>query len=151
MTAVHVKSQGRFDEPVTQEALTAALARGRQRAGEGIRAAAVQYAPELASLLLSFADRTAIALPVGNYPELAALSEAELQALCLGFGGSALCLEARDLHVSIAGLVSASEPLMDMAASLVAARNGRKTSTAKAAAARSNGGKGGRPRQALPA
>ena len=149
MTAVHVNSQERFDEPVTKEALTAALARGRQRAGEGVHAAAVQYSPELASLLLSFADRTAIALPVGNYPELAALSEAELQSLRLDFGGSALCLEARDLHVSIAGLVSASEPLMEMAASLVAARNGRKTSTAKAAAARSNGGKGGRPRQAL--
>ena len=149
MTAVNMKTQGRFDEPVTPEALAQALARGRQRAGEGVHAAAVRYAPELASLLFSFADRTAIALPVGNYPELAALSEAELQALRLGFGGSALCLEARDLHVSIAGLVSASEPLMDMAASLVAARNGRKTSAAKAAAARSNGGKGGRPRQAL--
>ena len=134
MTAVNMKTQSRFDEPVTQEVLTAALARGRQRASEGIHAAAVQYAPELASLLLSFADRTAVALPVGNYPELAALSEAELRALRLGFGGSALYLDARDLHVSLAGLVSASEPLMEMAASLVAARNGRKTSAAKAAA-----------------
>ena len=151
MTAVNVKTQGRFDEPVTQEALAQAMERGRQRAGQGVHAAAVQYSPELASLLFRFADHTAIALPVGNYPELAALSQTELQALRLGFGGSALCLETRDLHVSIAGLVSASEPLMDLAASLVAARNGRRTSAAKAAAARSNGGKGGRPRQALAA
>ena len=33
MTAVNVKSQGRFDEPVTQEALTAALAEGTVRGG----------------------------------------------------------------------------------------------------------------------
>lgn len=32
-----------------------------------------------------------------------------------GYAGSALCLDERDLHVSIAGLVSASEPLMTLA------------------------------------
>ena len=36
---------------------------------------------------------------------------------------------------------------MDMAASLVASRNGRQSSTAKAEAARANGKKGGRPRK----
>ena len=72
-----------------------------------------------------------------------------MQALTLGFGGSALCLKARDLHVSIAGLISASQPLMDMAASLVAVRNGRKSSATKSAAARENGRKGGRPKLAL--
>ena len=102
--------------------------------------------PQLQSLLFGFADHSAVALPVRNYPELAALDEAELQALTLGFDGSALCLKARDLHISIAGLVSASQPLMDMAATLIAARNGRATSPAKTAAARSNGRKGGRPR-----
>ncbi|CAM3739531.1 DUF2442 domain-containing protein [Polaromonas hydrogenivorans] len=141
-----VKVQSRFDEPVTQEVLTEALERGRQRGGEGIHATALQYVPQLQSLLFSFPDHSAVALPVRNYPELAALNDAELQALTLGFGGSALCLEARDLHISIAGLVSASQPLMDMAATLIAARNGRQTSPAKTAAARSNGRKGGRPR-----
>lgn len=143
-----VKVQSRFDEPVTPEGLTHAIERGRQRGGEGIHATALQYVPQLQSLLFSFADHSAVALPVRNYPELAALGDAELQALTLGFGGSAVCLPARDLHISIAGLVSASAPLMDMAATLVAARNGRATSTAKAAAARSNGHKGGRPRLA---
>ncbi|MBA5689142.1 hypothetical protein [Rugamonas apoptosis] len=32
----------------------------------------------------------------------------------VGFGGSALCLDERDLYVSIAGLVMASKPLMEL-------------------------------------
>ncbi len=151
MTAVKVKAQSRFDEAVTQEALAQATQRGRLRGGEGLHAAAVQYVPQLESLLFSFLDHSAVALPIRNYPELAALSQIELQALALGFGGSALCLQARDLHISIAGLVSASQPLMDMAASLIAARNGSKRTTAKASAARSNGRKGGRPRTTVAA
>ena len=104
-----VKNQTRFDEPVTQEVLTQAIERGRKRSGEGLYATSVKYVPLLKSLLVSFADHSAVALPVKNYPELAALTSADLNKLSLGFGGSALCLDARDLHVSIAGLVSASE------------------------------------------
>lgn len=144
-----MKASTRFDEPVTQEGLDQAIERGRKRASVGVRATAVQYVPQLGSLLFSFLDQSAVALPVSNYPELVALDESDLQALTLGFGGSALCLKARDLHVSIAGLISASQPLMDMAASLVAVRNGRKSSATKSAAARENGRKGGRPKLAL--
>lgn len=144
-----IKAATRFDEPVTPAVLEQAIGRGRKRASAGVRATAVQYVPQLGSLLFSFLDHTALALPVRNYPELAALDESDLQALSLGFGGSALCLKDQDLHVSIAGLVSASQPLMDMAASLVAVRNGRKSSTNKSAAARENGRKGGRPKITL--
>lgn len=136
----------RFDEPVTQDVLDQAMERGRKRSSVGVRATAVQYVPQLGSLLFSFLDGSAVALPVSNYPELAALDESDLHALSLGFGGSALCLKTRDMHVSIAGLVSASQPLMDMAASLVAVRNGRKSSITKSATARENGRKGGRPK-----
>lgn len=141
----------RFDEPVTQEVLDQAIERGRKRASVGVRATAVQYVPQLGSLLFSFQDHSAVSLPVSNYPELVALDENDLKALTLGLGGSALCLNARDLHVSIAGLVSASQPLMDMAVSLVAVRNGKKSSSSKSAAARVNGRKGGRPKLALAA
>ena len=142
-----IKASSRFDEPVTQDVLDKAVKRGRQRASAGVRATAVQYVPQFKSLFFSFFDRSAVALPVSNYPELAVLDESDLQALTLEFGGSALCLMARDLHVSIAGLVSASQPLMDMAASLVAVRNGKKSSTSKSAAARANGRLGGRPKK----
>jgi len=67
----------------------------------------------------------------------------------LGFGGSALCLDTHDLHISLAGMLAASQPLMDMAASLIAVRNGQKSIAIKSAAARENGLKGGRPKLVL--
>jgi hypothetical protein len=144
-----VKAQTRFDESVTPDALTHAIERGRKRGGEGLHAMSVKYVPLLKSLLVSFADHSAVALPIKNYPELAALTSADLNKLTLGFGGNALCLDDSDLHVSIAGLVSASKPLMEMAATLIATRNGRRTSAVKEQASRINGLKGGRPRLAL--
>lgn len=83
-----------------------------------------------------------------NYPELSALGVAELEGLAIGYGGTALCLEARDLHVSIAWLVSASQPLMELAATVIAVRNGSRRTEAKAQASRENERKGGRPRKA---
>lgn len=142
-----VSAQERFDEPVTATVLERAIERGRKRSRQELHATAVQYLPALKSLLIGFADQSAVALPVKNYPELAKLSTAELDHITVGFGGSALYLDEHDLHVSIAGLVSASKPLMEMAATVIAARNGRRSSTAKAAAARANGQKGGRPRK----
>lgn len=106
----------RFDEVVTQEVLDQAIERGSKRADAGVHATSVQYVALLQSLLIGFADQSAVSLPIKNYPELAALTDDELKGLELGFGASALVSEARDLHLSIAGLVSASEPLMAMAA-----------------------------------
>jgi hypothetical protein len=143
-----VKAQTRFDEVVTNEVLNQAIERGSKRAVIGVHATSVQYVAILESLLVGFADQSAVCLPVKNYPEFADLTEGDLKGLELGFGGSALCSEVRDLHVSIAGLVSASQPLMDMAATLIAARNGGKSSHVKAQAARINGKNGGRPRLA---
>ena len=140
-----VKARSRSDEPVTQEVLEQAIQRGRKR--DGVRATSVQYIPLLKALVIGFRDHSAVALPAKNYPELATLKDAELRSLSLGFGGSALCLDAHDLHMSIAGMVSASEPLMDMAATLIAARNGSKRSAVKTEASRANGQKGGRPRK----
>jgi hypothetical protein len=116
-----VKAQERFDEPVTATVLEQAIVRGRERRGQGLHATAVQYLPAFKSLLIGFADQSAVVLPVKNYPELAELSTTELERLTVGFGGAALCLDERDLHVSIAGLVSASQPLMEMAATVIAA------------------------------
>lgn len=146
MTTV-IKAQDRFDEPVTASVLAKATARGRQRRHPGLHALSVAYLPAYQSLLIGFADQSAVLLPVKNYPELSALGVAELEGLAIGYGGTALCLEARDLHVSIAGLVSASQPLMDLAATVIAVRNGSRRTEAKAQASRENGRKGGRPRK----
>lgn len=142
-----VKAREGFDEPVTGIGLARAIELGRQRQGPRLRASTVQYVPAMRALLIGFADQSALALPVRNYPELAELSLVDLKHLAIGFGGGALCLEERDLHISIAGLVAASKPLMEMAATLIAVRNGSRSSAAKANASRENGLKGGRPRR----
>lgn len=141
------KSARRKDVPVTGAVLARAIERGAGRKDAGVRAAALRYLPPMKALLVLFADQSAVALPVGNYPELSALSVAQLKRVTLGMGGSALCLEEEDLHVSIAGLVAASAPLRRMAISVAAARHGSRTSASKALASRENGLKGGRPRK----
>jgi hypothetical protein len=139
-----------FDEPVTDDVLRRAVARGHQRR-PALHASAVQYMADSQSLRIGFSDLSAVILPVKNHPELAQLSRTQLDGLVLGFAGSAICLAEQDLHISIAGLVSASVPLMAMAATVVATRNGSRSSASKAVAARENGQKGGRPRKLLAA
>lgn len=64
------------------------MAHGRRRSSGGVRATAVQTVSQLASLILSFVDHSAVALPIRNYPELAALDDSDLQAFTLGFLGN---------------------------------------------------------------
>ena len=139
-----------FDEPVTDDVLRRAVAPGHQRRS-ALHASAVQYMADSQSLRIGFSDLSAVILPVKNHPELAQLSRTQLDGLVLGFAGSAICLAEQDLHISIAGLVSASVPLMAMAATVVASRNGSRSSASKAVAARENGQKGGHPRKLLAA
>lgn len=142
-----IKSKRRADVPVTAQVLAQAIERGRKRKGTGVRATALHYQVAHKALRVSFADATAVMLPVGNYPELKVLNAAQLKRVSLGMGGSALCLDEEGLHVSIAGLVAASAPLRHMAVTVAAARNGARTSEAKASSSRENGLKGGRPRK----
>ena len=146
-----VVAKNRFDEPVTDEVLRRATERGEQRRRLALHASAVLYVADSQALMIGFADQSAVVLPIKNYPELARLSHTQLGRLSLGYAGSALCLDEQDLHVSIAGLVSASVPLMEMAATVVASRNGGRRSNIKSIAARKNGQKGGRPRKILAA
>jgi hypothetical protein len=148
MTAV--KAWEGLDEPETASVLEQAIDKGRKRHELGLCAASVQYLPALQSVLIGFADESAIALPVGNYPELAELSPAELERLTIGFGGNALCLDELGLHVSIAGLVQASQPLMELAATVIAARNGSRSSAANALGPQERP-EGGRPRKLVAA
>jgi hypothetical protein len=147
MSTNTIKSRRREDMPVTEAVLSKAIERGRQRKDVGIHATGLRYLPAPKAFMVSFADASAVAFPVRNYPELSALTGAQLKRMALGMGGSALCLEEADLHVSIVGLIAASGPLRQMAVTVAAARNGGRTSEAKAVSSRENGMKGGRPRK----
>jgi hypothetical protein len=142
---MRIKAQVFEDVPVTEDSMRRAVATRQSRTPQAV---SVQFLPSRQSLLIAFADQSAIALPIAKFPELEALDPAELDRLAIGFGGQALCLEEKDMHMSIQGMLSASDALMGLAASMVAASNGRRISAAKSEAARANGRKGGRPRKA---
>lgn len=142
-----IKAQELDDRPVTQRVLNQAIDQGRKRNAPNIQPTTLRFLSELNALAIGFSDQTALLLPVANYPELRELSVSELGQMELGFGGKAICLDHRDLHMSISGMISASESLMGVAGSLIAARNGRRVSAAKATASKANGSKGGRPRK----
>jgi hypothetical protein len=142
-----IKAREHHDEPVTQRVLNQAIDQGRKRDTSNIQATTLRFLSDLNALAIGFSDQTALLLPVANYPELRELSVKELEQIELGFGGKAICLGPRDLHISISGMLSASESLMGIASSLISARNGRRISAAKATASKTNGLKGGRPRK----
>ncbi|VVM51811.1 DUF2442 domain-containing protein [Pseudomonas fluorescens] len=140
-----VKAKNQVDQPVTESVLDEAIERGRLRRNSGLQAMDVTFLEPC--LAVSFEDGSGVLLPVKRYPEFDDFGSEDFAGLKVGFAGTALCHEGKDLQISIAGMISASKPLMDMAASVIASRNGRQSSAAKAEAARTNGRKGGRPRK----
>lgn len=140
-----IKARAPVDRPVTEAVLDEAIERGKIRHKNSLQATAVLFQEQ--RLTVCFADGTGVLLPVNLFPEFNGFEVEDYADLKVGLSGTALCHEARDLHVSIAGMISASESLMNMAASVVSSRNGRQSSAAKAEAARANGKKGGRPRK----
>ncbi|WP_445180835.1 DUF2442 domain-containing protein [Pseudomonas sp. McL0111] len=140
-----IKAKPYVHRPLTEEMLEAAIKRGEARQASSLQAVSVTF--EKASLVIRFEDGSGVLLPVDRYPEFDGFDTDDYENLKVGFAGTALCHEGKDLDVSIAGLISASPSLMTMAASVVASRNGRQSSAAKSEAARANGKKGGRPRK----
>lgn len=145
---MRIKAPAVEDSPITADSMRRAEATRQSRTPQAVT---VQFLPSRQSLLIGFQDQSAIALPIAKFPELESLDPAELDRMTIGFGGQALCLDEKDMHLSIQGMVATSEVLMGLAASVIAARNGRRVSAAKAEAARTNGRKGGRPRKSVEA
>jgi hypothetical protein len=90
----------------------------------------------------------AFAFQPGMYSTLAGRSAAQLAAVRPAFGGEALEWEELDEHISVAGVLARMlGPAMTRA---FAQKGGSSTSERKAAAARANGARGGRPRRQQP-
>lgn len=136
-----IKAKPQEDRPVTEAVLDEAIERGKIRHKRGLQATAVSFQQQC--LTVSFEDGTGVLLPVKHFPEFNGFDPEDYAGLKPGLSGTALCHEARDLHVSITGMISASEPLMNMAASVVSSRNGRQSTAAKAEAARAHAKKSG--------
>ncbi len=81
-----------------------------------------------------------VVIPRSLIEELAGVPRSVLaKELALGIGGEAISIPSRDIDIAVAGL------LRDLVGANIQRIGGRSTSAAKAAAARANGLKGGRP------
>lgn len=138
-----IKAKPSVPRPMTEDMLDAAIKRGETRQASSLQAVSVSF--EKPSLVIRFDDGSGVLLPVDQYPEFDGFEAGDYEGVTVGFAGTALCHEGKDLDVSIAGMISASPSLMRMAASVVASRNGRQSSAAKSEAARANGKRAGAP------
>ena len=123
---------------------------GRRAAKSEPRAARATYHAKDNALRIELTNGAAISVPVKLIPALKRASPSEVRSVeVLGRGGG-LHWEALDVDLSVPGLVSSVFAGPEWMAELGRV-GGRRSSAAKAAAARRNGRKGGRPRTRAPA
>lgn len=127
-----------------------ALARGRAEATTEVRARAVRYMPDRDVIEIETTRDGGFMIPRAWVSVLQGVSADELSQLEVWRDGSAIELEARDIQISVDGLLTAVLPALlpeAALASLFARRGGQATSEAKRVSAQENGKKGGRPRK----
>ncbi len=129
--------------------LTVALARGASRRMRGDLAKSVTYDVRRRRLQIELASGSAVAIPVSQVEGLADAKAAQVKAVKVVAGGYGLHWPALDLDLAIPDLIAGCFGTRAWMSAL-ARRAGQATSEAKAAAARENGRKGGRPRKAVP-
>ena len=129
---------------LTDAQIDAALERGRTARLHEPRAAAARYDRRSGRVVVELTNGCTFAFPPRLAQGLEAATEEQLAQVEILGAGSGLHWEALDADLFIPGLLAG---LFGTKAYL-AQQAGRATSPAKAAAARVNGAKGGRPRRA---
>jgi hypothetical protein len=127
----------------TQEEYNAAVERGRVAEATEPRAKAAKYDRRRRRIVVDLTNGSTFAFPVGLVQFLQDATEdelAEVEVLGRGYG---LHWETLNVDYTVPGLMSGIFGTRKYMAQLA----GRATSEAKAAAARANGKKGGRPRK----
>ncbi|MBX3174111.1 MAG: DUF2442 domain-containing protein [Gemmatimonadaceae bacterium] len=127
--------------------LAAARAHDAAERVRGRRAESASYDRDTGRVMLELSNGFVFGFPARAIPALAKASADELAEVAISPGGGALHWATLDADVSVPGLLLAS---VDRPSRLreLARLAGRSRSAAKAAAARANGAKGGRPRKA---
>lgn len=128
---------------MTDAEIDAALAGGCTARQQEMRAEAVRYDRQIGRMIVELANGCTFTFPPRLAQGLEAATEEQLAQVELLGAGSGLHWETLDVDLSIPGLLAG---LFGTRAYL-ARQAGRTTSAAKAAAARTNGSKGGRPRK----
>lgn len=128
---------------LTDAEIDAALERGRMAEQNEPRADAVRYDRRNSRIIVDLTNGCTFAFPPRLAQGLEAASDDELDAVEILGAGYGLHWEALDVDLSVPGLLAG---LFGTKAHM-ARQAGRTKSPAKAAAARANGLKGGRPRK----
>jgi hypothetical protein len=118
---------------------------GRRAAKTEPRADNVVYRPKEHALQIALTNGAGITLPVKLIPDLRQATPQDIRAVESLGRGVGLHWESLNLDLSVPGLLSSVFPGPEWLAELGRV-GGQKSSPAKAAAARRNGRKGGRPR-----
>jgi hypothetical protein len=129
---------------LTREELAAARAEGRLRRATEPHATSARYDRKSDRIVVELDSGATFAFPPGLAEGLSEATADELADIELLGDGFGLHWERLDVDYTVPGLVNG----IFGTARWMAARAGRATSPAKAAAARANGAKGGRPRKA---
>jgi hypothetical protein len=129
---------------LTAAEIAAARERGRIYRATHPHAVSARYDARSDRIIVELTSGATFAFPPRLAQGLADAAPAHLAEVELLGDGEALHWETLDVDYSVAGLVNG----IFGTAKWTAARAGRSTSLAKAAAARANGAKGGRPRKA---
>jgi hypothetical protein len=125
-----------------------ALARGRRRALTEPRAARARYDRRTGRVVVDLTNGCSFVFPARSLQGLGQASDAELAAVEILGAGHGLHWPALDADFTVPGLLMGVFGTRAWMASELARQAGRSRSLAKAAAARANGRKGGRPRLA---
>jgi hypothetical protein len=123
--------------------IDAALERGRAAGLHEPRAAAARYDRRTGRVIVRLTNGCMFAFPPRLAQGLESATEAQLGQIEILGAGYGLHWEALDVDLTIPGLMAG----LFGTRAYMAQQAGRATSPAKAAAARANGAKGGRPRR----
>lgn len=127
--------------------MDAALARGRRMMAEEPRAASARFDGQSGMIVVELTNGCSFAFPARRVEELEHAAESEIAEVEVVGAGFALHWPSRDADLSLNGLMNGVFGTRRWMSEL-ARRAGSVRSPAKAAAARVNGAKGGRPRKA---
>jgi hypothetical protein len=131
----------------TDAELEAAEARGRAMLETEPRAVSARYGRETGRVTVELANGCVYAFPTHLVQELSEASRDDLARIEVDGMGFNLHWPELDVDLYVPALVAGVFGTRDWMGKALARQAGRATSTAKAAASRENGRKGGRPRK----
>ncbi len=134
---------------LTDAAFAAAEARGREMLQSEPRAASVRYDRETGRVVIDLTNGCTYAFPADLVQDLRGAGDDDLAVIEIDGLGFDLYWPTLDVDLYVPTLVAGVFGTREWMVKELARKAGQATSPAKAAAARANGAKGGRPRKLI--